>query len=331
MLGSEFLDVAIGLVFVYLSCSLVCSAINECFIRLLNVRSKDLENQLKDLLKNPELVEKIYNHPMVKGVTSKTFLDKLMNRTSVNHIDPKVFTTVLSDLVCTAETEDKDNIIAALEVLYKETGADKKVNNILKSIATVVKAEAKEFGDQIKEFQAKAETWFDDAMIQMSKLYKRRTRFIIFFIALPLCWIMNVDSIVIAENLYKDDDMRAQVVSAAENLADIQEKISPKNDNAADPKATDAMEALKKQITKAENEVKDMKANFEKLDIPIGWDNQTEIKRVKKYEGSTFYYWLFKILGILLTTIAVSMGAPFWIDLLKRMIGFRKTLKGKEN
>lgn len=330
MFGSEFLDVAIGLVFVYLSCSLVSSGINESFIRLLNVRSKDLENQLNRLLKNPELVKKIYEHPMVKGITSKTLLDKLMNRTSVNHIDPKLLTTVLSDIICTSETKDKDNIIAALEELYKETGAEEKVNNVLKSIATVVEAESKEFKDQIKEFQVKAETWFDDAMTQMSKWYKRKTRFIIFFIALPMCWIINVDSIVIAENLYKDDAMRAQVVSAAENLVDIRENISLKRKNATEAE-TPALDALEAQVTDTVNQVNEMQSNFEHLNIPIGWGNKTEIKRIKEFQDRKSYYWLLKILGILLTTIAVSMGAPFWVDLLKKMIGFRKSLKGSGN
>lgn len=330
MFGSEFLDVAIGLVFVYLTCSLACSGINESFIRLLNVRSKDLENQLKELFQNPKLVEKIYNHPMIKGVTSSTFLDKLMNRTSVTHIDSKVLATVLSDIVCTEEGAEKENITAAIEALYKETGMDNEVNNILKSIATVVKAETTKWQEEVSQFQAKVETWFDDAMTQMSKWYKKKTRFIIFFIALPLCWVLNVDSIVIAENLYKDDAMRAQVVSAAENLADIQEDISQKTDDATETE-TDAIDALKSQVSDTVKHVNDMKANFEKLNIPIGWDNQTEIKRVKKYDNDKLYYWLLKILGILSTAIAVSMGAPFWVDLLRKMIGFRKSLKGGSN
>ena len=36
-------------------------------------------------------------------------------------------------------------------------------------------------------------------------------------------------------------------------------------------------------------------------------------------------------LGILLTTIAISMGAPFWFDLLNRFVNFRITGKKSEN
>jgi hypothetical protein len=33
--------------------------------------------------------------------------------------------------------------------------------------------------------------------------------------------------------------------------------------------------------------------------------------------------WLAKILGILFTTIAVSLGAPFWFDVLNKFVNLR--------
>ena len=43
MAGFPVLDVVIGLVFVYLSLSLICSGINEWIARLLMSRSRNLE------------------------------------------------------------------------------------------------------------------------------------------------------------------------------------------------------------------------------------------------------------------------------------------------
>lgn len=40
--------------------------------------------------------------------------------------------------------------------------------------------------------------------------------------------------------------------------------------------------------------------------------------------------WLFKLAGIFLTALAVSQGAPFWFDLLNKIIVIRSTVKPKE-
>jgi hypothetical protein len=37
-----------------------------------------------------------------------------------------------------------------------------------------------------------------------------------------------------------------------------------------------------------------------------------------------------KVLGIFLTSLAVSQGAPFWFDLLNRFITIRSTVKPRE-
>ena len=71
MFGVETLEVAIGLVFIYLLCSLVCSAMKERFARLLDMRAKDLEKRIEILLNNPDLQNRLYNHPILKGIDRK--------------------------------------------------------------------------------------------------------------------------------------------------------------------------------------------------------------------------------------------------------------------
>jgi hypothetical protein len=50
---SELVEVAIGMVFVFLTVSLACSAVQEVMARWLNWRAKDLEVTLRDMLDNP--------------------------------------------------------------------------------------------------------------------------------------------------------------------------------------------------------------------------------------------------------------------------------------
>jgi hypothetical protein len=71
MFGSGVLEVAIGLMLVYLLLSLVCSAINEFVGRLLNWRSSTLEVGVKAMLadlkdsQNRIVGDIIYSNPLI--------------------------------------------------------------------------------------------------------------------------------------------------------------------------------------------------------------------------------------------------------------------------
>ncbi|MBK9337307.1 MAG: hypothetical protein IPM98_12310 [Lewinellaceae bacterium] len=49
--------------------------------------------------------------------------------------------------------------------------------------------------------------------------------------------------------------------------------------------------------------------------LGLGWDS-TE-------SGQGLPWWLVKLAGLLLTGIAVTFGAPFWFDLLRKMLSLR--------
>lgn len=47
--------------------------------------------------------------------------------------------------------------------------------------------------------------------------------------------------------------------------------------------------------------------------------------------GLTFWSFLFKVLGFIITAFAISLGAPFWFDLLKKLVELRKVVSGKQD
>src|SRR6266516_1343653 len=73
MFGSNILEVAIGLVFVYLLLSLLCSTLNEFEItRFLALRAKTLEDGIRILLNDPgghQLATLFYYAPLFKART----------------------------------------------------------------------------------------------------------------------------------------------------------------------------------------------------------------------------------------------------------------------
>jgi len=68
MFGSNILEAAIGVIFVYTLMSLLCTTINEQVIaRFLQLRAQTLEEGIHNMLENPELVKELYDHPLIKG------------------------------------------------------------------------------------------------------------------------------------------------------------------------------------------------------------------------------------------------------------------------
>ena len=83
MFNSTILDVAIGMIFVYLLLSLMCSAANEIIELWLKNRAADLERGIRELFNDRTratgLVQKIYSHPLVSGLFEKPYDSKQLS------------------------------------------------------------------------------------------------------------------------------------------------------------------------------------------------------------------------------------------------------------
>src|SRR5262249_49358560 len=58
------------------------------------------------------------------------------------------------------------------------------------------------------------------------------------------------------------------------------------------------------------------------LGMPIGWNDSSKLYFQKHPQIS--------VLGLLITALAVSLGAPFWFDLLNKTVPIRSTVKPEE-
>jgi hypothetical protein len=71
MFGSPILDVAIGLVFVYLLLSLIATALRETMEAWMKSRAGQLELGIRTLLQDlsgDDLARKVYEHPLIYGL-----------------------------------------------------------------------------------------------------------------------------------------------------------------------------------------------------------------------------------------------------------------------
>ena len=64
----EILEVAIGLVFVWLVISVATMSLQEWFGNILNTRAKELEKAIAQMLSSPNMTSQFYEHPLIANL-----------------------------------------------------------------------------------------------------------------------------------------------------------------------------------------------------------------------------------------------------------------------
>jgi len=84
MFGSEILEVAIGLVFVYLVAGLAASTLREIIESFLKTRAVQLERGIRQILDDPSgtaFAKDLYNHPLLYALFSGDYDPRTQLRT----------------------------------------------------------------------------------------------------------------------------------------------------------------------------------------------------------------------------------------------------------
>ncbi|HLN13414.1 MAG TPA: hypothetical protein VK587_09490 [bacterium] len=285
MFGSVVLEVAIGLAFLYLLLSTVCSAANEWLAGLLALRGSTLSAALRNLL-DDSTVDAIYAHPLIQGLSGSSRLP--------SYIPARVFATTLLDVLNIADVATGPAAAAAVRARV-DAIPNAKIRGALQAMLN-------QFGNAPQGLRRSVELWFHDAMDRASGMYKRRVQVIIFVLAAVITVVLNADTLTFANRLAQDPALVARVASAAQT--------------AVQPPAPGAQPTPPSE-TQAE-------ADLVALQLPIGWSlahTGTDPRAVPTDVAGI----LSKLLGLLFTAAAVSLGAPFWFDFLGRLVNLRLT------
>jgi hypothetical protein len=299
--GNAALDVLIGLFFLYFLLSIVCSAVNEGIAAVFNMRASYLERGIRTLFGRESNVKHFYAHWRVRALI-KPPGSIFKGPRKPSYIPSRTFALTLLDTFAPPQNAaDNADLIARAEAALgpAEESESPRPNEIVRGLLRDALAEA--HGDRDR-FRATIERSFDDVMDRASGWYKRRVQLILFVLALTLVCVMNADSFALAQRLWKDDALRAAVVSQANTVVQA---------GSADCAKTSADE------TRADAAAKCVEAVNE-FGLPLGWSHATSPHKL-------FWDGLGKVLGLLVTTFALTLGAPFWFDLLGKVARLRGT------
>lgn len=237
MTGIVALDIAIGLVFVYLLYSLLATTIQELLASCFHFRAKVLERaifrmledenrfnnrrqtlfflfkRIKDKDKTTDLTTAFYKHPLVKYLAE----DKTNSRPS--YISKETFSKVIIDLLrgkVKDPGEDHSKMISESLKHGKTKWVEIPISNETLEFLYSIWVDSH---GEIGVFKKCLESWFDETMERCTGWYKKQAQIITMIIGFVIALSFNVDSIAIANKLKKDPNLREAVVAQADAFA----------------------------------------------------------------------------------------------------------------
>jgi hypothetical protein len=325
LLGSTTLEVAIGMVFIYLLLSLICSTAGEYIEATVNNRARFLRQGIKLLLNESagggvDLAQRLYDHGLVRPLYREPH--KLPS-----YIPSRTFALALWNMATTAVAEQQTSSLPAGESLAGVTNDLKKIREAVAThlpnpeLRTAILTLIDEADGDIEKARRNIEDWYEAMMDRVSGWYKRRTAGLMLVLGFLLAAGVNADSISIARALARDGALRSSLVAAAER------RVATGLPLVATAGSSDAQA---RDDAAGEN-LRQVRADVDSLGLPIGWvlatNGNVGDPRRTPIDASG---WLIKLFGLLLTGFAVSQGSPFWFDLLNKFMIARSTVKPPE-
>lgn len=286
------LQVVIGLVFLLLLLSLLVTTIMELISSMLALRGQNLEKAIRNMLatgeKQGDLFQAFKNNALYKQLCNYRDSSKLR---PPSYLSSENFQSILVDIIL--KGEDAGKLMQKIEELPNE-----ELKQVLKQLLN-------DAGYELETFKNKIQSWFNDVMDRAAGWYKRNIQILVTFVGLIVAVVFNADTISVYQNLESNPEELKEVVAMAEAFAEKSD-LNIQTGGSVQQQWDQVNSLIQSEIDQAS------------APLGLGWHPED----LKKMTPSD---WVIKILGWIVTALAVSLGAPFWFDLLKKLVNIKST------
>ncbi|PYX00268.1 MAG: hypothetical protein DMG89_04940 [Acidobacteria bacterium] len=312
------LDVLIGVTTVLLLFSMAVTVITQAITNIGSRRGRHLRSGLADLLLQLGIPTQEYAQKIADGLLRHPLIAEGKRKLGTV-IHREEFTKLLLDFASGTgaqklEVDAHDALKKALEE-GGITDPDQALKNI-RAISLQLEASNPELSNHLRDglailheapsdFVARVNSWFDQTIDRVSQRFTTYTHWITIGVSILVVLAVQLDMIAIADRLWIDDQFRNTIVSEA--TKQFSEKTqSPQNAANAnlDPKPFYNLLNSTALITVPG-------------DNPRGW-----LQRLKDWR---------KAPGMILSVLLISLGAPFWYNVLKDLLKLRSSLSQKDD
>ena len=331
------LEVATGIIFAWLILSVATMEIQTWITHRLDMRSKFLEESILDMFKNEKsLVDQFYDHPAIKELSK---LDKNGKLKKPENIPSTVFAEVAVEVLLNAGKKGEEVPAGTMSFDAMQSGLNEaksmnpELSRLIDRICPTVGIPSgggpgvsysiEDVNQKVAEYRKNAEKWFDNIMGSASTWYRQNALTWAFGIGLVLAIIFNIDTINITEQLWREPTVRQALVAQAQNF----------------------------ELVNGTDNISQVPGYFDSLSMPVGWTSipAADASVCRQFitftaEGSVAYRagnecrvmvnippinnlwgWVIKLLGLVISAFAARQGAPFWFDLLRKLVNLRSS------
>lgn len=317
----ELLDLLLGLGFVYLLFALIASAINEAVAGMISGRAKLLTQALRQLLGTQfdRAMASGGMQPLRKSSTDKNALPDISFVSARELLFAALDVADKSPPIETTPSEPSTPPIAAPKIPPEAISAENLLIRIGRIAdgspirATLLQLHAEARGDW-DAFMRRFEQWFAGFEQHVSNWYRQRVQWWLLIISVVLATAANIDTIALVKHLSSDGAARIalahqaqQYVDAKGPLASAQLELAAAQTALAQAPSDPA--AQKRLIDAQVNNQRVLEEVADALPLPLGWQSWPD----------DWLAWVLKAFGIVLSAAAITLGAPFWFDFLKKI------------
>ena len=343
------LDVGLGLVVVFFLLASICSILVEMIANRQKWRQTTLQATVSALLKgheerggqkatparapsdasaNSEVAKNSHDEAVIKTFWTHPEIEPLRAADSdfPGYMDAARFATVILDI---ATGQGKEGVIPDSRAAFSrafEQHAPPKLLERLNSLLRSLPAETTNVRTAINASVAK---WFDEAMARTSGAYKRQVQRWLFGTGLVVALLLNCDTLRITYVLFRDPGLRNSMVDYARSVSSTGATNQPTSTGTATSESSTNETTLEDLQKGLRTQIKELQA-LERIGFPVGWVAPLSANFLplhgekEEISADWFVAALFlKIIGLVATAFAVCLGAPFWFDILNKLLKMR--------
>lgn len=236
--------------------------------------------------------------------------------------------------------------IAALRNQANGNGGVHNVANDLESAYSALVAGVAVSAAPMKDVRESVGSWYSTVMTGFEERYNRGMRTWAWVIGLAVVIFTNANFFTIAQRITQDDAVRASIIAAAPEVRKMFDEAGAKAQEAATAAAAQGEGAAELKAAAREElrkTVEELRADVEaKLSVYTRFGFKTmSMSDLEKWWAQLSFNpldegWfparlgdLKHLVGWLIMTMLLSVGAPFWKDALESLFGVKNLLRGK--
>lgn len=288
------LDTFIGLVVILLGVSLLIMILTQLISAFLNLRGNDLKDGLKVLLESVDPKGRLAKE-------AELIAEKALTHPLIAH-----------------SMSEKSGWFKRASAIRKEEFTE--VLKLLKQNEQVGQAVV-QIETKVNDLEEHIETWFNKTMDRVSERFKVHTRLWSVVFAVLAAFVLQLDVLDLYDKISTNAELRTELVASAQAMQQRAEEVFAEDGSSDVQTLINRADLIRADLAKTQFKLIPEHSIFS----PESGYFHTPADDPGNY-NPVFLRWL----GTFAMSALLSLGAPFWFNVLSQLTNLRSVLAGKE-